>query len=49
MTRINANLVVFAVGLGLAAGGAYLVYAPAGLMLAGLVLMVIALFGDQKS
>lgn len=47
-SRINANLVAFAAGLLLVTAGAYLIYLPAGLIIPGIVLMAISLFGDRK-
>jgi hypothetical protein len=46
--KIHPNQVVFVTGLALTAAGAYLVYPPAGLIVAGLVLMGISVFGDRK-
>lgn len=46
--RITSNFVVFTLGLLLFAGGAYLVYPPAGLIAPGAILMAISLFGGQK-
>lgn len=42
------NLITFILGLALLAAGAYLIYPPAALILTGLILMLISLFGDQK-
>lgn len=46
---LKPNLVVFLVGLGLFAAGAYLIYPPAALIGPGLALMAISLFGGRKA
>lgn len=46
--RIPVELLVFAAGLALFAVGAYLVYPPAALIVPGVILMAISIFGDKK-
>ena len=47
MKRITPQLCVFALGLLLASAGFYLIYPPAGLIVLGLVLMAITVFGGK--
>lgn len=42
------NLIGFALGLALLAGGLYLIYPPAALVIPGLILMAISLFGGGR-
>jgi len=47
LRTIKPDLAVFAAGLFLFTFGLFLIYIPAGLIGAGLILMVISLFGDK--
>ena len=46
--RISVNLVVFSLGFVAFSAGIGAIYWPAALVLGGLVLMAISLFGDAK-
>jgi prepilin signal peptidase PulO-like enzyme (type II secretory pathway) len=45
--KFSSNLVGFVLGLLLFAAGAYLIYPPAALLGSGMLLMAIAVFGDN--
>lgn len=44
--KLPINFLVFLAGLGLLSAGVFLIYPPAALIVAGLVLMLISLFGE---
>jgi len=46
--KFPVNLLTFAIGLVLLAAGTYLIYPPAALILAGLILMIVSSVGESQ-
>ena len=49
LRNIPVNFYIFFMGLALFSGGLYLVYPPAAPIGAGIILMIISLFGERKA